>query len=354
MSDQIPTLLEPQQGFGETPDPEPQAPPRSGDLTTTIFDGVITAQRVVVPRSLERVRATMRTLCAMNGEQYVYSWQVNDRKNNRKVLIEGATIKLANDLARTWGNNQLDIRVFDHDRDHWIMYGRFVDLETGFSLTRPFIQRRSINMNMRGDNADRQEDMSFQIGVSKCLRNVVVNGLSTEASFAVDQAKKGLVSWVQQNPDKAREYIESMIVEHEVPLLAVESVVGIKMGDWSARDTAGVLMQMRSISDGMITAAELFPSADDASVVMASKDARRGGDKADATRAVAENTAEGEAIAAGVDPEAKTEAPHSPHQGADGGLGIKTATTMDEVEAAREAYRAAYGQYPGEVRGCQR
>ena len=336
--------------------------PHRGDLTTTVFDGVITAQRVVVPRSLEKVRATMRTLCAMNGEQYIYSWQVNDRKNNRKVQIEGATIKLANDLARTWGNNQLDIRVFDDGPTHWMMYGRFVDLETGFSLTRPFRQRHEINMNMRGDNADRQEDMAFQIGVSKCLRNVVVNGLSTEASFSVDQAKKGLVSWVEQNPERAVEYIKSMISEHSIPLLAVESIVGIKMGDWSPRDTAGVVMQMRSVSEGMITAAELFPTADEAQAVQASKDARRTGDKAEAARSVADNKAEGEAITAGAEPQSEAQAagtgpqnvaalPDAKRRRRTKGQmaadeAIKAAKTMDEVEAARVAYFDAYGIWP--------
>ena len=358
MADQLPTLVEPMRPFGETAQPEPHAAAPRGDLTTTVFDGVITAQRVVVPRSLEKVRATMRTLCAMNGEQYIYSWPVNDRKNNRKVQIEGATIKLANDLARTWGNNQLDIRVFDDGPTHWMMYGRFVDLETGFSLTRPFRQRHEINMNMRGDNADRQEDMAFQIGVSKCLRNVVVNGLSTEASFSVDQAKKGLVSWVQQNPERAIEYIKSMTSEHAIPLLAVESIVGIKMGDWSPRDTAGVVMQMRSISEGMITAAELFPTDDDAQAVQASKDARRTGDKAEAARSVAGNKAEGEAIAADTAPQSDGQAagtvaalPNEKRRrrtkdqmAAD--AAIKAAKTMDEVEAARVAYFDAWGIWP--------
>ena len=140
--------------------------------------------------------------------------------------------------------------------------------------------------------------------------------------------------------------------------LSVESIVGIKMGDWSPRDTAGVVMQMRSVSEGMITAAELFPTADDAQAVQASKDARRTGDKAEAARSVAENKAEGEAIAADTAPQSEAQAagtvaalPNEKRRrrtkdqmAAD--AAIKEAKTMDEVEAARVAYFDAYGIWP--------
>ena len=46
---------------------------------------IITAQRVGVPRNMSRILANMKALATAAGKEYVYGWEVNDRKNNRKV-----------------------------------------------------------------------------------------------------------------------------------------------------------------------------------------------------------------------------------------------------------------------------
>lgn len=236
------------------------------------FGTIITAQRVAVPRNVQRVMENLKVLCAMNGMRYVYSWEVNDRANRRKQMVEGPTIKLANDLVRTYGNCDVDVRAFDLG-EHIMFYARFTDLETGFSLTRPFQQRKSQNTGMK--DADRQADIVFQIGASKAIRNVVVNALSTFSDFMVEEAKKNLVEWVEHNRDKAAAFVQKTADKHQVAMIRIEAVIGRKISDWTTRDLARVMMELRAIDEGMAVADEIFPDPKDAAEVMKEKKAKK-------------------------------------------------------------------------------
>src|SRR5262245_37457744 len=133
----------------------------------------------------------LRTLAAAVGDAWYYRYPVKNRKENRTDWIEGPSIKLANDLARIYGNCDVDIRVVDGP-DSWVFYARFTDYESGFSLTRPFQQRKDAS-KMGGADDARRLDIAFQIGVSKAERNVVVNALQTFADFAFEEARGALV-----------------------------------------------------------------------------------------------------------------------------------------------------------------
>lgn len=249
-------------------------PSAQGDLAINSFGGVITAQRVAVPRNHNQIIQRLKALCAMAGDGYVYSWSVKDRKNNREQIVEGPTIKLANDLARTYGNNQIDVRV-QRDGDWLVIYARFTDLETGYSYTRPFQQRLSQDTGMK--DAERRMDMVFQIGVSKAIRNVVVNALSTFADFMVEESKNNLIAKVQENPDKANGFIDKVLDRFEINVGRVEAVIGRKRDKWTVRDLARVYSEMRGLVDGMTVADEIYPTDEAAKEVMTAKQA----DKAD-------------------------------------------------------------------------
>lgn len=249
-------------------------PSAQGDVAINSFGGVVTAQRVAVPRNHNAIIQKLKALCAMAGDGYVYSWPVKDRKNQREQIVEGPTIKLANDLARTYGNCQIDVRV-QRDGDWLVIYARFTDLETGYSYTRPFQQRMNQDTGMK--DAERRMDMVFQIGVSKAIRNVVVNALSTFADFMVEEAKNNLIAKVQENPDKAHGFIDKVLDRFEIDVARVEAVIGRKRDKWTVRDLARVYQEMRGLVDGMTNADELYPTAEAAAEVMVAKQT----DKAD-------------------------------------------------------------------------
>lgn len=239
----------------------PAVPGAHGSLTTGMQGDVITAQRCAVPRNMTRILVNLKALASAAGKEYVYGWEVNDRKNNRKVWIEGPTIKLANDLAREYGNCQVDCRVMDEGR-HWIFYARFVDLETGFSMVRAYQQRKGQDTGMKDDQ--RAMDLIFGIGQSKAIRNVVVNALSTLANYCVDAAKGSLLDKVSNSPEKAREWIKSQLVKLEINIKRVEAVHGRTAAHWTVPDMARIYTEIQSIVDGMVNAEDVYPLPDEA------------------------------------------------------------------------------------------
>lgn len=217
-------------------------------------DRVFGAQAVAVYRDDARVLQKIKALAAAAGSDWYYRFPVNSKGG--KQWVEGPSIKLANDVARIYGNCDVDVRAIDKG-DSWEFYARFTDFESGYSLTRPFQQRKSQSA-MKGD-ADRALDIAYQIGVSKAIRNVVVNALQTYADYAFEEAYNSLVTKIGSDIDAWRNRTVEGIAKIPVDLVRVEAVVGRAAKDWLAPDVARVIAMMKSIADGMATVDETFP-----------------------------------------------------------------------------------------------
>ncbi|MFP4561600.1 MAG: MucR family transcriptional regulator [Thiohalorhabdus sp.] len=216
----------------------------------------VTAQAVAVKRDHTNVLNQLKALAQAAGEDYVYRIPFKDNKSGRTTYAEGPTIKLANDLARIYGNCQVDIREVD-EGDAWIFYARFTDLETGFNITRPFRQRKGQNTGMKDD--DRRLDSIYQIGASKAIRNVVINALQTMADFAVREAKSGIRKRVEEKPEAARIWIRQKLQEMGIDESRVTAVIGNAPDSWTVPDMARLYSEIKSIEDGMANAEDLFP-----------------------------------------------------------------------------------------------
>jgi hypothetical protein len=221
----------------------------------TPIERVIGAQQVAVYRDEQKVLEKIKFLAAAAGSDWMYRFPVKT-KDGGTDFVEGASIKLANDLARLYGNCEIDTRVMDLG-DSWLIYARFTDFESGFSMTRPFQQRKS-QRGMRAQN-DRALDIAFQIGTSKAIRNVVVNSLQTFADFAFEEARNALVQKIGKNIEGWRERTVQGLANKKIELVRVERVMGRAAAQWTAPDIARVVAMMQSIADGMTTADEAFP-----------------------------------------------------------------------------------------------
>ena len=219
-------------------------------------DRVFGAQAVAVFRDEAKVLSKLKFLAAAAGTDWYYRFPVKNRKENRTDWIEGPSIKLANDLARLYGNCDLDVRVQDLGNS-WLFYARFLDLETGFSLVRPFQQQKGAGKIGGGDDA-RRLDIAFQIGTSKALRNVTVNALQTFADFAFEEAKQGLVDKIGKDLPKWRKGTADRLAEH-LDVARVEAVVGRVVAEWLAPDIARVIAMMKAVQDGMASLDDTFP-----------------------------------------------------------------------------------------------
>lgn len=222
-------------------------------------DRVFGAQQVAVYRDESRVLQKLAALGAAAGDDWFYRFPVKN-KNGQRSFIEGASIKLANDVARIYGNCEVDTRVIDLGSS-WLIYARFTDFETGYALTRPFQQDKGAS-RLGGDDDARRRDIAFQIGVSKAIRNVVVNALQTYADFAFDAARNSLIEKIGKDVAKWREKTLAGLANHGVDVQRVEFVIGRASGDWTAPDIAKIIAMMKAIADGMATLDETFPPKD--------------------------------------------------------------------------------------------
>lgn len=219
-------------------------------------DQIYGAQQVAVYRDDVRLLQKIKVLAAAMGEEWYYRYPVRNRRTGQTDYIEGPSIKLANDLARIYGNCEVDCRAQDLG-SAYMFHARFLDLETGFALSRPFQQRKSA-AKIGGDDDARREDAAFQIGVSKAERNVVVNALQTFADYAMSEAKNSLVDKIGRDLDRWRDRIVERMSRH-VELVRVEAVIGRKASEWLAPDIARVIAMGKACDDGMSSWAESFP-----------------------------------------------------------------------------------------------
>lgn len=219
-------------------------------------DQIVTAQAVARRRDIADFLNRMKVLASMAGDEYRYQYPVREKSGATKI-IEGGSIKMANDLVREYGNCLVDVRVQDQGGE-WVIYARFVDYETGFALTRPFRQRKS-QQSVKTD-AERQLDIAFQIGTSKAIRNVVLNALQTYADIVYDAAKENLVEKIGKNLPKYRDKIAAVCTERGYDLKRIERSVTKPIAEWLAPDVARVIAELKSIGDGMANFDDLYPS----------------------------------------------------------------------------------------------
>jgi hypothetical protein len=229
------------------------APTPSMPATYDIPHGALDIRK---PRNEAQVRAKLKQWAAMAGDSWFYRWQVKDRKKGTTSWVEGCSIKGANAVLMAYGNARAyPARVLDTGQ-HWIITAVFVDWESGTEMGRDFRQRK--NAVTMGDDRDRQEDMAFQTGQSKAIRNIIVNCLEPYTDYAVEEAKNALVDKIGKNLDRWRDDLVER-VSARVELARVEAVVGRKARQWLAPDVARIIAMMSAVADGWATLDETFP-----------------------------------------------------------------------------------------------
>ena len=136
--------------------------------------------------AIERPRVEAKVLAAALAELDLAPdeapaayYSIPYKQDGQTTLVEGPSIKAAMALARRWGNCSAGGRVLTEDATGFTVEGVFIDYETMFRVTRPhrvsrFIKRRDGRTHELA--ADRLV-MSIQAGVSKAMRNAVLQGL---------------------------------------------------------------------------------------------------------------------------------------------------------------------------------
>lgn len=179
--------------------PDALTVPMVGGRMISQAGGHAMARQVEVARSLRLLTRGVTEEARLMGEGAYYGWGAG------KDRVEGPSIYLANVIARRWGNCAVEAVLASQTSDEWIFNATFVDLETGFTLTRPF--RMSKHWTVYGKlDEPRKADVRFQIGASKATRNVILNSVPWWLiEKALSAAKEGV-----------RERIEKYIKAHSL------------------------------------------------------------------------------------------------------------------------------------------
>lgn len=253
--------IEPFAGFDQAP----------GNLTTTNQSGSFlpepmqqvktpytTAVAVQRPRSISRVQNNVLHEASLAGAAFYYRWSVKD-KNGQNKYIQGPSIDLAMCLVRNYGNCVTDIEILQETPTHYVFKGSVIDLETGFTCPRLFRQRKSQAIGKF--DRDRQEDITFQIGQSKAIRNAIVHAMP---SWLIDKAMETARAAEIQNIDpdaiaNARAGCIDFFASYGVNVGRIEAKVGKASDLWTRTDIEGLRANATALKEGRISVNDLFP-----------------------------------------------------------------------------------------------
>ena len=234
-------------------------PAQAGSRSDQAMAEIITAQRVAVKRDKSEILREARELAVAAGQSYFYRIPFKNRDKGTTDYVEGPSISCAMGAVSVYGNCRVEAFPAQETATHWTFVARFVDFEKGVTIMRSFQQRRGQSSGMKDQG--RQEDIVFQIGQSKAMRNVVVAALPwlTQEMFA--SAKQGLLQRIERNPENARNWLLKQFDELDIEITRVERVVGRTHAKWLAPDMAKLFVQVQSILDSMADKDDLFPAS---------------------------------------------------------------------------------------------
>jgi len=219
-----------------------------------------TAVQILHPRNLEKIIKRVEQEAELAGEDFYYSYPQGGK------FIEGPGINGAQIVARNWGNCAVNTRPIDNGNEI-IVFADFVDFETGFNLTRAYLGKKKILKNKQGKeiyDRDRNDEIVFQVMVSKATRNVILNAVP---NYVVDaglkRAKEGLrkklEGYIKNNGfEQAREKIAERAARLNVTAELLEEHFG-KPKTWKEDKLLRISTVLKGIEDGYTNINDAFP-----------------------------------------------------------------------------------------------
>jgi hypothetical protein len=139
------------------------------------------------------------------AEDAYYSWTVTDKKTGKVSLVEGPSIDLCLEAAKCFRNCAVEQDPVLETPTAWIFSSRFVDIESGVTLPRMFRQSRARTVHGRiGADAERADEIRFNIGQSKSTRNAINDGvgrwlLNRAVQAAKKSARASIEDWIRKH-----------------------------------------------------------------------------------------------------------------------------------------------------------
>lgn len=216
-----------------------------------------TAVAVQKPRDRKLIVRACEEEAAIAGDEFYYAWTVKSKDGPK--LVEGLSIQAALAAARNWGNCAIPCH-YEESSNSYTFTATFLDMETGFNLQRTYKQRKSPNIGMK--DVERAEDIVFQIGQSKAIRNVILNALpSWLTSKMLIKAKEEVVGKIRKmGIPVAKEKALAFFKKYSIETERIEKKLGKQLIGWNEEDLALLQGAMTAMSTGQESAASLFPA----------------------------------------------------------------------------------------------
>lgn len=218
----------------------------------------VTALQVQKPRNIDQVIEAIKVECEFGGDDFYYGWTLERGKSVGK-RIEGGSIGLATSLARAYGNVFLPVTM-QETPEAYLFTATFIDLETGFNLQRIYRTDRKGEIPGAYEPA-RKEDIKFQIGQSKAIRNVILNGGIPRwlVNRAVKWAKEAVINNItQEGLAKATTNAIDYFAKNGIKVKDLIDYIGRPKTNWTAENLANLRGMAQRLKEEDISSEQLL------------------------------------------------------------------------------------------------
>lgn len=221
---------------------------------------------VLKPRSEQKVIDNILAEMAKSpkiARKFFYSIEYEDGK---KTVVEGISIQGSMAIQRRWQNSASNCRVIEDRPAEVICEGVFMDYENNNRVMRQVSVSKFYRPKGKNELVpEKRMDVKIAAGMSKAVRNAVLNGVPEYVKMAVlDQAKHLAKCEVQQDgtlkvrplPERAAELIADY-AEEGVSHERLQKKLG-KNG-MNEKDYDHLLGLLNAIQEGYVKVDEVFP-----------------------------------------------------------------------------------------------
>lgn len=212
---------------------------------------------ILKPRNLQKVVNLCLEEAAIAGEDFYYSWSQGGK------VIQGPSVGCATMIARNFGNCVVEGAV-QETFSTYIFEATFIDFETGFNLTRAYRQNKRPPVDKQGKpiySGERGEDIVFQIGQSKALRNVILNAMPIWlVNKVLEKAKENISGRIEKmGKENARVMLANKAEALKIPIERIEAHYG-KIKGWEIESLVKISGGIRAIENGHDSVDGVFPA----------------------------------------------------------------------------------------------
>jgi hypothetical protein len=237
----------------------------SGQAIQKAGDKYITAVAVQRSRSIRMVAEKVFDEAVAAGADFFYRWEIKT-KTGKKVEVKGASIDLAMCFARNYMNALVGSECEEYPT-RYVFTGFFVDLENGTTFKRQYRQRKRPNIGQKmSQDQERQEDITFQIGQSKAIRNVVLAMappwiISRAIQKAEEASIKTLKRKKEDSPEDFKAKVKALIAffgEYGVTEDMLEFNLQKNLSEITAEDMTNLRATATALKEDRSSAREIF------------------------------------------------------------------------------------------------